>query len=211
MIDLRKIGENGLIIQYEELIAMVGYNVAKSYRGKGISKKLDDSDIKDVLLSYINRSDEDYAVWLKNEYDIEIPDKNALLKSFLTMQPNLLYSYRMFTSADSEKIQSLYIYSEDYSPIAEESIKSYGVNNLKYIHQNIGAFLNVHPNMTFITSSTKSIDECCSVVEAPLCLVICDDFMYTMRHMLESGKESSIKEKRNVFLQYTSVISAGVL
>lgn len=211
MIDLRKIGADGLIIQYEELISMIGYNVAKSYRGKGISKKLDETDITEVLLSYINRSDEDYAVWLKNEYGIDIPNKDILLESFLTMQPNLMYSYKMFTTADAEKIQELYIYSEEYSPIAEESIKSYGINNLKYIHQNIGEFLNRHPNSTLITASTKSIDVCRDVVSAPVCLVVCDDFMYTMKHMVESGKESSIKDKSNVFLQYTSVISAGVL
>ncbi len=163
-----------------------------------------------MLLSYINREEEDYAVWLKNEYDIDIPDKDALLKSFLTMQPNLIYSYKMFTSADSEKIPNLYIYSNDYSPIAEQSIDSYGVKELKYIHNDIGKFLTEHPNMTFITASTKSIDECCDV-ELPMCLVVCDDFMYTMKHMVETGKEASIKEKGNVFLRYTSVISAGVL
>ena len=51
--------------------------------------------VKDVLLSYINRDDENYAVWLKKEFNIDInPDE--FLSSFLTMQPNLMYSYKVF-------------------------------------------------------------------------------------------------------------------
>ena len=211
MIDLRAIGNGGLIIQYEDLISMIGYNVAKQYRGKGISKKLDEANIKEVLISYIDREDEDYVIWLKNEYGIEIPDKNILYQSFLSMQPNLVHSYKIFAAADENKQSGLYIYSDIYSPISEEAVKTYGVSDLKYIHHDLGNFLNENPNMTFITSSIKSIDICINDVKAPTCLVVCDDFTYTMKDMLENKKEEALKEKGNILLRYTSVISAGVI
>ena len=77
MIDFRDIGKNGLIIQYEDIISMIGFNVARYFRSKGISNKLDSMSVKDVLLSYINRDDENYAVWLKKEFDIDISLNNA--------------------------------------------------------------------------------------------------------------------------------------
>ena len=211
MIDLRNIGNAGLIIQYEDLISMIGFNVAKLYRGKGLSKKLDETDIKDVLLSYINREDEDYVVWLKNEYGIDIPDKDMLYQSFSAMQPNLMYAYKMFATSDENKQSNLYVYSNTYSKIAEESIKSFCIKDVKYIHHNIDEVLNDTPNMTFITGSIESINKCMNDVKAPTCLVICDDFVYTMKDMIDNKKEESFKEKGNILLRYTSVVSAGVI
>lgn len=211
MIDLRSIGNGGLIIQYEDLISMIGYNVAKQYRGKGISKKLDDLDIKHVLVSYIDREEEDWVTWLNNEYGIVIPNKDILYKSFLSMQPNLVYSYKMFAAAAENKQSRLYIYTDTYSPIAEESVKSYGADGLTYIHHNLSEFLNENPNMTFITASTKSINICMDEIKAPTCLVVCDDFTYTMKDMIDNKKEDAFKKKGNILLRYTSVVSAGVI
>ena len=101
MLDLTDIGKAGLIIQYEDIISMIGFNVARYFKDKGISEKLDSTPINDVLLSYINREDEACYQWLKKEYDIDISSEEAekLNSSFLTMQPNLLYSYKVFTAA----------------------------------------------------------------------------------------------------------------
>ena len=63
MVDLSSMGKAGMIIQYEDIISMIGFNVARYFRSKGVSKKLDNMSIQDVLLSYINRNDEDYSIW----------------------------------------------------------------------------------------------------------------------------------------------------
>jgi hypothetical protein len=98
MIDLRDIGSAGLLIQYEDIIAMIGYNIAKQFRTNHLSEKLDSMTIQEVLSSYLNREDEDYSVWLKKEFDIDI-DPKAMSSSFLSMQPNLLYAYRIFPAS----------------------------------------------------------------------------------------------------------------
>lgn len=208
MIDLRDIGRGGIIIQYEDIISMIGYNVAKHYRGNNISKKLDNTSIQDVLLSYINRTDEDWSEWFFKEYNIRI-NPSDMLTSFLTMQPNLLYAYKIFTVAHQEKIDNLYIYSDNYSPIAEQSIDSFGFSGVKYVHSDILKFLNEHPNFTYTTSSTKNIKKCLET-ESPVCLVICDDYLY-LSDIFHSKVDEELRAKPNIFLQFTSVISAGVI
>ena len=103
MIDLTEFGKAGLILQYEDIISMIGYNVAKYFHQKGVNKKLDSMSVSDILLSYINREDEDYSIWMEKEFDLKI-NKSEMLTSFLTMQPNLLYSYKVFSTAHIEKI-----------------------------------------------------------------------------------------------------------
>ena len=49
MLDLTDIGKAGLIIQYEDIISMIGFNVARYFKDKGISEKLDSTPINDVL------------------------------------------------------------------------------------------------------------------------------------------------------------------
>ena len=195
MIDYREAGKSGLIIQYEDLISMIGYNIAKLYRQNHLSKKLEDMDIKDVLLSYVERTEEDPFVWLRNEYDIDIKNTDEMLTSFLAMQPSLLYSYK---------------FSDKYSPIAEETAKSYGITGVTYFHGNLEGLLKTYPNGTFITAATKSIN-ICRDLKVPMCLVICDDFLYTMKFMVENKMEDILKKKGNIILRYTSALSAGLI
>lgn len=208
MLDLSEIGKAGMIIQYEDIISMIGFNVARYLHSKGVSKKLDSMSIKDVLLSYINREEFDYSVWLKKEFDIDI-NPNDYTDSFLTMQPNLLYSYKVFGSAHKEKIDSLYIYSDNYYSIAEQAVDSYGFKGVKYIHNNLGEFLNEHPNYTFLTSSIDNI-KLCSELTVPMVLLICDDYLYTSE-IFSSKLDKKLKEKPNIILRFTGVISAGVI
>lgn len=208
MIDLTEFGRGGMVIQYEDIISMIGFNVAKFFRSKGISEKLDNTSIEDVLLSYINREEYDYSIWMDKEYGIKVnPDE--LLTSFLTMQPNLLYSYKVFTTSHNEKINSLYIYSNQYSPIAEQATKSYGFDGVKYIHGDIVSFLNEHPNYTYLTSLNENIEKCLTV-NSPICLVICEDYLYTSKIVLDK-LDQKLKEKGNIILRYTGVISAGII
>ena len=209
MIDLTVFGKAGLILQYEDIVSMIGYNVAKYFHQQGVSKKLDSMSINDVLLSYVNRTDEDYSIWLEKEFDIKI-NKSEMLTSFLTMQPNLLYSYKVFSAAHLEHIQGLYIYSNDYSPIIEESTKHYGFNGVEYIKEDIISFLNTHPNCTFLTSSLTNINRCVDNLKAPTCLVICDDYLY-ISDIFSSKVDKTLETRENIILRYTGVISAGII
>lgn len=208
MVDLTDCGKAGLILQYEDIISMIGFNVARFFKGEGVSEKLDSTSINDVLLSYINREDEDYSKWLKSEYNIDI-NPQEMLTSFLTMQPNLLYSYKVFTTAHSEKQNGLYIYSNMYSPIIEEATKSYGFDGVEYIKEDIIEFLKKHPNCTYLTSSIDNIKRCVDL-EAPTCLVICDDYLYTSE-IFTSKIDQSLKNKDNIILRFTRVLSAGII
>ena len=208
MLDLSDIGKAGLIIQYEDIIGMIGYNVAKYFKGKGVSKKLDSTSIQDVLLSYINRKDMDYSIWIKDEYGI-IVNPNDLLTSLLTMQPNLMYSYKVFSKAHEENINSLYIYSNMYSPIIEEATKSYGFDGIQYIHGDIIGFLKTHPNYTYLTSDVNNIKKCVDL-DSPVCLVVCDDYMYTSDIFIQKI-DKSLSDKPNIILRFTGVKSAGII
>jgi len=208
MFDLRDIGKSGIIIQYEDIISMIGFNVAKAFRKQGVSDKLDSMSVQDVLLSYINREDEDYSKWLKKEFDILI-NPDDMLTSFLTMQPNLLYSYKVFTASHDENINTLYIYSNNYSPIVEQATGSYGFPGIQYVHGNIIEFLNEHPNFTYLTSSVDNIKSC-ENLKAPVCLVICDDYLY-ISEIFNSKVDEKLKALPNIFLRFTSIISAGIL
>ena len=208
MLDLSDIGKAGLIIQYEDIIGMIGYNVAKYFKGKGISKKLDSTSIQDVLLSYINRKDMDYSIWLIDEYGITV-NPNDLSTSLLTMQPNLMYSYKVFSKAHEENINSLYIYSNMYSPIIEEATKSYGFDGIKYIHGDIIGFLKTHPNYTYLTSDVNNIKKCVDL-DSPVCLVVCDDYMYTS-DIFTQKIDKSLSDKPNIILRFTGVKSAGII
>lgn len=208
MVDLSSMGKAGMIIQYEDIISMIGFNVARYFWKKGVSEKLDSMSIKDVLLSYINRDDEDYSIWLKKEFDIDI-NPDDYLKSFKTMQPNLLYSYKVFTTAHKENIDGLYIYSDKYSPIAEQAADSYGFKGVQYIHGNIIEFLKEHPNHTYLTSSTDNIKKCVDI-STPIVLLICDDYLYTSE-IFKNKIDEKLKQKPNIILRFTGVISAGII
>lgn len=207
MVDLSIIGKAGLIIQYEDCVSLIGFNIAKEFR-QIENHKFNSMSIQDILLSYVNRESEDYVEWLK-ENDVSV-DPKEMLKSFKAMQPTLSYSFRVFSTASSEKLNNLIIYSNEYSPIAEQSASVYGTDvSVKYKHSNIIDFINKTPNMTLITSSHKTIRECVEI-NAPLCLVICDDFGY-LADLYDDGTISKLEKKDNILLRYTSVLSGGVI
>lgn len=210
MVDLNDVGNAGLMIQYEDLISMTGYNIAKQFKANHLSEKLDSMTVQEVLSSYLNREDEDYSVWLKKEFDISI-DIKAMNSSFLSMQPSLIYAYRVFPAAHKEHNDNLFIYSDIYSPIAEESLQTYGCDGVvKYIHTDLAEFIKHHPNITFITSSTKSID-LIKDLGVPICLVVCDDYRYIIDHFVSKKLEKEITSKGNIILRYTSIISGGII
>lgn len=208
MWDLSSLGKDGFIVQYEDIVSMIGFNVARYFRSKGISTKLDNMSIRDVLSSYIDRTDEDYSIWLKQEFGIDI-NPDDYLSSFLTMQPNLLYSYKVFTTAHREHADNLIIYSNKYSPIAEQSTKSYGFDGIEYRCDDLETLLNEHPNYTYLTSCVNNISICEKIL-SPIVLLVCDDYMYTSE-IFTSKLDKRLKEKPNIILRFTSVISAGII
>jgi hypothetical protein len=209
MVTIDEVGKAGLIIQYEDLISMIGFNIAKQFRSNNLSEKLAGMSIQEVLASYLDRQDEDYSVWLKKEFDIDV-NPDDMLSSFLSMQPNLLYSYKVFPASHNERNDNLYIYSDKYSKICEECTSSYGFKGVEYIHGDIYNFIKEHPNTTFITASTKSIDVM-RTVNTPVCLVVCDDYQYTIEHMTKNKIDKELSDKSNIILRYTSIVSGGII
>ena len=88
MIDFSFIGKEGLIIQYEDIISLMGFNVACYLREQKAFEKINKMSTADILLSYINRSTEDISSWLKKEFDIDFDIKNYI-DSFAMLRPNL--------------------------------------------------------------------------------------------------------------------------
>lgn len=210
MYDFADVGKAGLMIQYEDTISMVGFNIAKQFKSNHLSEKLDGMTVQEVLSSYLNRENEDYTLWLKKEFNIDINAK-AMLESFLSMQPSVLYPYRVFPASHKENQDNLYIYSDMYSPIAEQSLQTYGCDGVvQYIHSDLEKFLREHPNITFITSSIKSID-IVRRINVPICLVVCDDYRYIIDHFVLNKIEREITNKHNIILRYTSIITGGII
>jgi hypothetical protein len=55
MVDFSFVGKEGIIIQYEDIISMVGFNVIRYLRAKNANEKAMGMSLEDILLSYINR------------------------------------------------------------------------------------------------------------------------------------------------------------
>ena len=67
MVDISFVGKEGIIIQYEDIISMVGFNVIRYLRSKKANEKAMGMSVEDILLSYINREKESPEFWLKEE------------------------------------------------------------------------------------------------------------------------------------------------
>ena len=90
MIDFSSFGKEGLIIQYEDTISMVGFNIVNYMRDKKATDKIARMTVNEILVSYLNRETEDVGTWLKEEYGIDCNLKDYL-DSFVMFRPNLLY------------------------------------------------------------------------------------------------------------------------
>lgn len=204
MIDMSFIGKEGLIIQYEDIISMIGVNVIKYFISRKSNEKACRMSFEDILLSYINRDSEDPAIWLKNEFDIDF-DISKYTQSISTFQPNWLYSYKVFKAAHDNGLKNLMVFSDLYSPVIEKYIETYQLP-IMYVTGDICNVLKENINCTYLTSSTKNIKKCLEV-EVPFVLTICDDYMYTA-DILSEKIDEKLRQK-NVFVNFTSIISAG--
>lgn len=206
MIDFSFIGKEGLIIQYEDIISLMGFNVVCYLREQKAFEKINKMSTADILLSYINRSTEDISSWLKKEFDIDFDIKNYI-DSFAMLRPNLLYSYKIFSSAYKNGIKKLGIHSNYYSKAIEQAIQTYQIP-IEYTYGDIIPVLNNRPNITYTTASTANIIKC-SDIEVPIAITIVDDFMYTADVLI--NKIDDKLRNNGKFVCFTSVLSAGMI
>lgn len=207
MVDFSFIGREGLIIQWDDVIAMIGYNVARYLKSKGYKNdKLCEMSNEDILLSYINRPNEDPAIWLKENFDIEF-DLNRYKDSIVTWQPNWTYPYRIIKAANDNKLQNLCIYYEKDIPIIRRYVETFDAP-VEYLSGDISKILSEKVNYTFITASPTNIRKCLDL-EVPLAITIVDDFMPIADIVIEDVA-TKLREK-NKFVNFTGIVSAGLI
>lgn len=207
MFDLRFIGKEGVIVQWEDLIAMIGFNVARYLKSKEYKNdKLSKMSNEDILLSYINRPKEDPAIWLKEEFDIDFRVEDYK-NSFVTWQPNWVYFYKLFKSAFDNGVKHLYVYTEKHIPMIETYIPTFDVP-IKYITGDLKKVLSEHPNYTYMTASPSNVMKCLEI-KVPLAITIFDDFM-PLADVVANNVADQLRE-HNKFVNFTGLTSAGLI
>jgi hypothetical protein len=212
MVDLSFIGKEGIICSYEDVIAMVGYNVADQYRENGIIS----SDISDqqLISNYVNRNTYNFSEYLQkfgvNKDDADYISKDEVYySSARALRPTNKFIYKIFEAAKVESVPYLAIYSKQYSSHIEKYIKGTFPFKIDYVHGDILPVIKNHINATIVTSDLDVINKCADI-EEPTVLTVCDDFLY-LSQMFSDGTETKIKKRNNIFLGYISCIKAGFI
>lgn len=205
MLSFENIGSEGLIIQFEDCISMIGFNVIRYLHSKNV---LSEMSLEDILLEYINRENEDYEKWISDK--IGYPFKTeSFIDSINAFQPSWMYAYKVFDTARQYKQdKNLFIHSNKEIPFINDLIKHTFDSNVKYIHGDIVPILDKHPNITYLTSLPSNIKKCLDV-KVPFVLTIVDDFIYTSDIMTDDIPKQ-LKSK-NKIVNYTSIFSSGFI
>lgn len=207
MVDFRILGREGLIIEYTDIISLVGYNIIKYLKSKQIAnEKIKGMSDQDILLSYVNRTDFNISKWIKDTFDLECDIKDYL-ESDIAFAPNNVYAYKMFTQANKEGVKNLILYSDTYSPSIEKYVKTFNIPDLKYMYGDIIPILNERPNFTLTTSNPNTIRKCINVT-APLLITMVDDFLYLSDTI--ANKLDDKLRGRNKIVMFTSIASNGI-
>ena len=210
MLDLSFIGKEGIICSYEEIVAMVGYNVADQYRK---NKIIDVSD-QQLISDYINRKEYNFSEYLqkqgipKEDADF-ISQEEVFYESAYALKPTNKFIYKIFDAAKIQSIPYLAIYSRQYSSHIEKYIKGSFPFKVEYVYGDIDPIIKEHVNSTIVTSDLNIINKC-ATIEEPIVLTVCDDFLY-LSQMFQDGTEGKIQKRDNVFLGYISCITAGFI
>ncbi len=210
MLDLSFIGKEGIICSYEEVVAMVGYNVADQYRK---NKIIDISD-QQLISDYINRKEYNFSEYLqkqgipKEDADY-ISQEEVFYESAYALKPTNKFIYKIFDAAKIQSVPYLAIYSRQYSSHIEKYIKGSFPFKIEYVYGDIDPIIKEHVNATIVTSDLNIINKC-ATIEEPIVLTVCDDFLYVSQ-MFQDGTEGKIQKKDNVFLGYISCIKAGFI
>ena len=210
MLDLSFIGKEGIICSYEEIVAMVGYNVADQYRK---NKIIDVSD-QQLISDYVNRKEYNFSEYLqkqgipKEDADF-ISQEEVFYESAYALKPTNKFIYKIFDAAKIQSVPYLAIYSRQYSSHIEKYIKGSFPFKVEYVYGDIDPIIKEHVNSTIVTSDLNIINKC-ATIEEPIVLTVCDDFLY-LSQMFQDGTEGKIQKKDNVFLGYISCITAGFI
>lgn len=207
MIDLSFIGKDGLIIQYEDVVSAIGFNIISYMINKNkCTEAMKRMSLEDILLSYLNRETYDINSWIKKEFSIDFNYMDAK-DSVQMVVPNFIYPYKIIQEARKQNISELYLYSDTYLPGIEKMLKSFETPSLKYIHGDLIPILSDKPNITYITSSPSNIEKCLEI-ETPFVLTIVDDFIY-VKSIIERKIDERLR-KSGKFVFYTGILSGGI-
>lgn len=204
MIDFTPIGQAAFVIQYEDLISLIGLNTTRYIRSK---QELPNTD--ELTLEYLNRTEYDMEKFVQthNCTMLNIP-YDAMMKSPIACKPNLAYAFKMIQAAHTNGIQKFVIHSNEYSPVIENIVKGLEIRTT-YVHGDIVPVLRSLPNCTYTTSNPDNIRKCMDV-QVPFALTIVDDFQYVAPIVFDQPFIDKLRAQ-NVFVQFTGVISAGII
>jgi len=204
MVDFSSIGQDAFLVQYEDIISLIGLNVVRFIRSK---QNLESTD--ELTLEYLNRTDYDIAKFVRerNLIDCDFPI-TQMMNSKIACQPNLAYAFKMINAAHQNGITRFYIHSNEYSPVIEQFVNDLEIK-ITYVHGDIIPVLNALPNCTYTTSNPDNIRKCMNV-NVPFALTIVDDFQYVGPIVLDQSFIDKLRQK-NVYVQFTGVISAGII
>lgn len=207
MIDFSEIGKTGMIVQFEDIVSMIGFNVARYFKLKGL-ESLKDKELGDLVLSYVNREYESYDEWVTKETGNEIKIE-SYIDSVNAFQPSWLYVYKVFLSAYKNGIKNLMIHSDVEIPfIQKDLLPTFNIPSVKYVYGDILPILDKHPNITYLTASPKNIKRCLDV-KAPFALTICDDYLYT-NEIIVNNIPDQLREQGK-FVAFTGIFSSGFI
>lgn len=207
MIDFSFVGKDGIIIQFEDIVSMIGFNIIRYFKLKGM-ESLRDYDLKQMILDYVNREEEDYNKWVSDiiKSDIKL---ETYIDSVNAFQPSWLYAYKIFDSAYKNGITKLMIHSNDEIPFIRDLLPTFNVPSVKYVYGDIIPILNQNPNITYLTSLPSNIKKCLDV-NVPFALTIVDDYLYTANIVVQDKVPDRLIEK-GIFVAYTGVFSSGFI
>lgn len=206
MIDISFVGKDGLIIDYDDIVCMLGFNVIRYLRYKQANDIAMRMSLEDILLSYINREKEDPSIWLKSKFNVDF-DINQFINSVNAFQPNWLYSYKIFNEAYKNGVKELMIHTNIDIPLVKQILSTYTVQ-VKYVCGDIVPILNDHKNITYITASSTNLKRCLET-DVPCAITIVDDFLHTADVVIDKI-DDKLKEV-NKYVCYTSITNGGLI
>ena len=206
MIDLTFIGKAGLVIEYDDIVSLTGMNIVNYLMEKDKSLKVDAgmSSFEDILSSYINRTDKDFSIWIKQLIGLDVKREN-FINSYRAFKPNLFYAYKLIPNAYKNGIKDLYIYSQYESDVIKEYLKSFEVP-VGYVYGDIREVMKDKVNYTYITCDPENVRRCRDI-DTPFAVTICDDYM-SMAPIVKDHVDEDLRNKGK-FVSYTSILNAG--
>jgi len=206
MIDLTFIGKAGLVIEYDDIVSLTGMNIVNYLMEKDKSLKVDAgmSSFEDILSSYINRTDKDFSIWIKQLIGLDVKREN-FINSYRAFKPNLFYAYKLIPNAYKNGIKDLYIYSQYESEVIREYLKGFEVP-VGYVYGDIREVMKDKVNYTYITCDPENVRRCRDI-DTPFAVTICDDYM-SMAPIVRDHVDEDLRNKGK-FVSYTSILNAG--